>query len=52
MTPVAQEHASFATIGLGSSYEPIDEITTVLIVNQAVALETKVYIGADCYFTE
>jgi hypothetical protein len=36
MAPIAQEHASFTTILPGSGYEPVNEITAILIVHQAV----------------
>jgi hypothetical protein len=36
MTPVAQEHGSFATFAPGQIYEPIHELLAVLIVNQTV----------------
>jgi hypothetical protein len=52
MAPVAQEHASFATVFLSSLYKPINEICTILIVHQTVALEAKVDIGAYSNFTK
>jgi hypothetical protein len=36
MAPVAQKHAGFTPIGPGSGNKPINEVTAILIVNQAV----------------
>jgi hypothetical protein len=41
MAPVTQEHASLTTVGSGCVDKPINKVTAILIVNKAVALETK-----------
>jgi hypothetical protein len=52
MMPIAQEHAGFTTVGPGCGYEPIYKITTVLIVQQTVRLESKVYVSTNCYLAK
>ena len=50
MAPVAQEHAGFTTIGLGSGNKPVNEIATVLIVDKTVGFKAEMNVRAYSYF--
>lgn len=52
MVPVTQEHASFATMLLARFDHPVHESLTVLIVQETVGFESKVYVSEYYGFAE
>ncbi len=52
MAPVAKEHAGFAAMFSGSGDEPVDKSLTVLIVYEAIALQSKVDVSENSGLAE
>jgi len=44
MMPITQEHASVTALFPGNTNGPFDETFTILVVQETVALEAKVYV--------
>ena len=47
MVPVTQEHAGLAVVFATSFDDPVHEVCAILVVQQAVALEPKVYVSEN-----